>query len=248
MKEFSLKLYGEDESRKIFDLSPLHGNRHEISKIIDEIGLTGDIFLRLGNEKYLGISFSHLVARATKSEFSHAAIGIKQYGHMWAIEQNGFGCSLQRIVDHIDLALSGRLFIVRLKDINEDIIARLDKSITKYLDQDPDYNFNFQPDTGKYYCTQAVAHMYEDAGITLVKPEMPGKLMDNLAKFLVPPINSIFKLASKGQRCLPMDIPVYIVGNKEHGILSSPLLRPIADFREVGKDTTYDRFLTNRLI
>jgi len=205
---------------QMFDFGPLHESRYEIVEKLKKLPLqTGDILYRASNALGpLGIPFSRLVAKVTKSIYSHAAIILMMNGNEYVLEINDQGTLLYRLIDWLDTCYTKDFSIYRLKQFDDILIGNIENQILKILEDDPDYDFTFS-DPDKYYCTESVAVIYQKVGIQLVEPD---KIKDIVPKYLY----YILRIGSWlsgliSTATLPFNIGVYYVGNEKKGLMSS---------------------------
>lgn len=208
------------QKTEMFDFGPLHEQRHEIEQALKLLPLqTGDILYRASNAKGpLGLPFSRLVARATKSDYSHAAIVLMQNEEIYVLEVNDQGTLKLRFIDWLDTCYTKHFSVYRLKEINQLIIDLLEKEIRQVLKNDPDYDFNFS-DPDKYYCTESVALIYERIGHPLIKPQLIKDVVSPLIYYILKTGSWLFSLFS--ETSLSFNQPLYFVGNEQHGMMSS---------------------------
>lgn len=205
---------------QMFDFGPLHGDRHEIVKLLKELPLqTGDILYRASNAKGpLGLPFSRMVADITKSHYSHAAIVILDNSEPYVMEVNDQGTLKYRLIDWLDTCYTSEFSVYRVRNIDPPTIAKVGEQINKILDEDPDYDFSFSDSTSKLYCVQSVALIYKNVGIKLTEPEFAKDIVPSSVYFLFMIGNPLFQLFD----ChVPLDVKLYYVGNKYRGMMSS---------------------------
>ena len=220
----------EEVKAQLFKHGPLYASRRDIVKEIKDRVQTGDIFVRLGSESFLGIPFSKLTARVTESEWSHATVALREGDEVYMAEVNDRGTQKDRLIDWIDYCTSGAFEVYRLKDATPEEIERLRQETTKFLEDDPDYDFTFNEE-GNFYCTESVAQIYERAGIHLVDPKPMKELIYQRAYFIILPLNWI--IGKLWKKRIPTNLPLYVVGNANKGILSSPRLEFILRHEEI---------------
>lgn len=209
---------------QMFDFGPLHEGRHEIVNLLKGIPVqTGDILYRASDAKGpLGLPFSRMVADITKSQYSHAAILTMDGTEPFVLEVNDQGTLKYRLIDWLDTCYTTEFAVYRLKDIDQATIVKLGEQIDKILDEDPDYDFSFSDSTHKLYCVQSVALIYRNIGIHLWEPEYAKQIAAPWIYFLFLLGNPLFKLFG----ChMPLDVKLYYVGNKQHGLMSSDKTR-----------------------
>lgn len=207
----------------MFDFGPLYKNRKEIAQKVKEIGIqNGDIFFRSSNAKGpFGLPFSRLVAFFTRSDYTHASVAVVEEDGIYLLEVNDRGTLKYRLIDWLDTCYSGKFSIHRLLDAPEGIEEKLENEIRKILKNDPDYDFTFQ-DPDKFYCTESVAHIYQQVGIQLVEPEYIKDIVPKWFYYILVVGNWFF--AKFSQASFPLDRKLYYVGDSDHGLMSSDYL------------------------
>lgn len=209
------------QKKDLFKQSPLYKNRFEIVKEVRSQIQTGDLFFRLGGEKFLGFSFSQLTAHLTNSEWSHASIAIVRNGDVFLVEVNDEGTLEIRLIDWIDYCASGAFAVYRVKDLTIREIAKIRTACNKFLKQDPDYDFTFD-DPNKYYCTESVIEILKRAGVTITQPKFAKELIGFWTYYAILIPNWV--IGKIWKKSIPLSVPVYVVGNSQKGILSSERL------------------------
>ena len=204
----------------MYGFGPLHQRRFEIVEQLKYLPIkTGDIFYRASNAKGpLGLPFSRIVARLTKSRYSHAAMALVEDEDVYVLEINDRGTLKYRLIDWIDTCYTGELSIYRLKSLTEEIKDDIEVEMRKVLNRDPDYDFTFSDDK-KYYCTEVVASIYNKIGIELVEPERIKDVLSKWKYFLLSVGNLIISSISDCK--LPLDNKLYYIGNENQGLMSS---------------------------
>lgn len=203
----------------MFVFGPLHNQRFRIERQLRDLPIqTGDIFYRASDAKGpLGLPFSRLVARVTKSPYSHAAIALVENGEINMLEVNDAGTLKCRLIDWLDTCYTDEFSVFRLKDSTPETVAALEREIKQVLINDPDYDFSFS-DEYKFYCTESVATIYKNIGQPLVNPEY-------LRKIVAPWLYRLVCWGNKLMGCfsctLPLNVPLYYVGNQQRGMMSS---------------------------
>lgn len=214
----------EPVKAQLFIAGPLHASRHEIINSLKEVKIkTGDIFCRLGRSSFLGIPFEKLVVKLTKSEYSHASIALVENDEIYMLEINDMGTLLIRLVDWIDYCATNHFSIYRLP-LDDKQEKDVKNAIIEFANHDPDYDFIFS-DNKKFYCTESVAYVFNQAKIQLSDPVVLKTILSTYYYFLIAPINYLIrKLTGVG---LPLNEKVYFVGNSEKGLLATPKLQLI---------------------
>lgn len=217
----------------------LHEKRFEICEELRALPVqTGDIFFRLGNETFAGLPFSRLVAKVTKSDFAHAAVAffrpIDPFPRL--VEVNAGGVQEVRLTDWLDYCWSPRIAIYRpVESVFDSEVERqkwqerLLRIINFFLDEDPDYDFSFDPDRSKFYCTEAVEFLYNESNFpnrdlcVLYRPKDLMSWFDY--NILFKPGNWFMRKLFK--RGMSLDLDTVFVGNRERGLMSSPYLHEV---------------------
>lgn len=210
-----------DDKKQLFQHGLLYQSRYDIVIKLTPIIKTGDIFVRCGNENIMGIPFSRLTAKLTDSEWSHATIAIKENNEIWMVEVNDRGTQKCRLIDWIDYCTSGAFEVFRLKNMTLLEESNIWEAAYNFLKEDPDYDFTFNNDS-KFYCTESVVEIYRRAGIVLVEPKFLKELVSSFNYSILVPIN--WFIGRFCEKSIPLDLPLYVVGNKDKGILSCPRL------------------------
>lgn len=209
---------------ELFKHGEIYSSRHDIVNKISKSIQTGDIFLRVGDERIFGFPFTKMVARVTESEWSHGSVAIVENDEIYLAEVNDRGTLKYRLIDWLDFCKPPKFAVYRLKDRTEDEEINLEKSIKEFLKADHDYDFTFDSEKD-VYCTESVHRIYRDAGIALPDPKPIKELVYPRAYYIGMPINWILtKAIGKG---LTMSNPVHIVGNKQKGLLSCSRLSQV---------------------
>jgi hypothetical protein len=210
----------------MFEQGPLHDLRFQLMNKFEQIGLkSGDILYRASNAiGPLGLPFSRIVARVTKSLYSHAAIVFIENNEINVLEINDEGTLQFRMIDWIDYCYSSHLAIYRLKDFNEEKEKKLFGEIKKILSEDPEYDFTFS-DPNKFYCTESIIEIYKRAfGIQLIEGRYIKDVVPTWLYFVLR-LGS-FALSPFGTT-LPFNEKLFYVGNKENGLISSSYTKEV---------------------
>lgn len=206
---------------------PLHEKRYEIEKLLIDLPIqTGDVLYRASNAKGpLGLPFSKIVALLSKSVYSHAAIAISVNGKPFVLEINDQGTLLYRMIDWIETTYTGEFSVYRYKKINEDLQEALKYEIEDVLAKDPEYDFTFD-DPEKFYCTESVAVIYSRVGLNIFKGS---KIKDvvPLPIYYVIRLGNFFMKMFDPRVGLPFKNELFFVGNKNHGMMSSPEMKEV---------------------
>lgn len=204
-------------------------NRHEIAKTIKELGKDLDILVRKSDGRGpFNIPFMKWVAKATGNEMTHAAILLKNsdISNTWDLvaELSDTGFSVYRVVDWLNFCIDGQYQLYRVH-MDEAQSRSTYNAVYKFCSEDPEYDKTFS--TG-WYCTKFVCKMFEAAGIELQKPKTIRELCGWLTGHRISIINKLVVWWTKGEYGLPVDVPLYFLGNVNNGgMLSYPGLERI---------------------
>ena len=209
----------QNHQLEIFKPGPLYNKRFEIVNKIKTDMRTGDILYRYSDAKGpFGLPFTRLVADITKSEYSHAAMLFVENGEPQVLEVNDEGTLRYRLLDWIDTCYGNTFSVCRLKNLTNQQETALGARIQSFLNEDPDYDFTFSDPT-KYYCTESVIYIYQDAlGIKLDDGWLIKDLVPTWKYWLLRA--GVFLFSFMGVS-LPFDQKLYFVGNEKRGMLSS---------------------------
>jgi len=213
----------------MFKPGPLYNKRYHIVERLKSLGLqTGDVFYNGSNVRGpLGIPFGKLIQLFTKSKYSHATIVLVENYEYYAIDVSDYGCRKIRMIDWFDNWHVADFCIVRLIDKKPDDEMKFNTAIKKFLDEDPDYDFNFNKKDA-YYCTESVKRIYNEVGYDLGGAYIVKEIVPKWFYPLLVAGSWITKITSNSS--LPRDIPISIVGNDSKGMISSPLTRKLMTY------------------
>jgi hypothetical protein len=216
----------------MYGFGPLHQRRFEIVEQLKYLPIkTGDILYRASNAKGpLGLPFSRIVARLSKSRYSHAAMALVEDEDVYVLEINDRGTLKYRLIDWIDTCYTGELSVYRLKSLTGEIKDNIEVEMRKVLNRDPDYDFTFSDDK-KYYCTEVVAVIYNKIGMELIKPERIKDVISKWKYFLLSVGNLIISSISDCK--LPLDNKLYYIGNENQGLMSSDKTKLVYHYKLV---------------
>ena len=198
-------------------------NRKEVVASLKALGIrTGDIIVRLSSTKGpFGIPFSALVAKLSKSEWSHASVIFFRGDVPYVLEVSDRGTIEYRLVDWLDFCVEGDLAVYRYKDMSAEGEQAIESLIHAYLAEDPLYDFTYD-DMNKVYCVESVCQIYEKMGIKLCEPKLMSEFLPPLTFKVFKFLNGIVKtLTGKG---FDTSVKMYFVGNKNAGLLASDQL------------------------
>ncbi len=216
--------------KNLFSPGPMHQRRFDIVKNLTGKIKTGDVFVRLDNFNFYGLPFTKLVAKLTKSKFSHAAVALVEDTDIYLVEVSDQGTVKLRLCDWVDYILNNNFSVYRLKTLTPEVENNLGAVAKKFLEEDDDYDFTFGDVGNKYYCTESVNYIYNQCGFEF--PSMYLKDFLNPLNYWAITIGNwiVKKLTSMG---LDTNKKFYFVGNEKIGMLS-------ADFIELVEEVSFD--------
>jgi hypothetical protein len=210
--------------------SPLHAHRFEIEKDIIQNGRikTGDILFRQGNERYLGLPFSSIVARITDSKYSHASIALVENDEVYLVEVALNGTEKYRLIDWLDYSAIDTFEVWRCTyqpSLYTD--EKLRRSILDFLQKDPEYDLTFSNSDQRFYCTESIVYIFQNAGMPKLCTGVTAKSLLPWWKYnlLFRPLNYIFGMMLGAS--IPPLTPLVCVGNHKIGLMSSPFLEQV---------------------
>ena len=194
-------------------------NRHAIAATISKNCEHLDILYRKSDGRGpFNIPFMRWVAKETGNEMTHAAILYSETTDDGAmvdlvLELSDTGFCVYRLVDWLNFCIDGEFQLHRVK-MTDDQAAAIDLAVQKFVAEDPDYDATF---SNGWYCTKFVCKMFEAGGIKLQEPKTTRQLCGWLKAHRISILNNFVKWISKGQYCLPVDTPLFFVGNNGNG-------------------------------
>lgn len=193
-------------------------HRHEIVKLVEATAQTGDILFRRSNAKGpYGLPFMKIVARLTKSKFTHAATlfwtGDKA---LMVLEVTDIGTMQYRFIDWLDFCIGGDFAVYRMKNITKEQQTALMGYIVEVLYADPEYDFTFK-DPNKFYCTESVAWLYRKFGVELMTPKTILEVAGKVRAKVIAVGNYVYGKLTGGKVVLDMNAMFYYVGNTTNG-------------------------------
>lgn len=205
------------------NIEQLHREAKEIVPLIEQNLQPGDIIFRLGSTQLLGglIDFSKEVAKATQSDFSHAAIVYQVLADgAILVDVTNTGVARRYIIDWY-LDGTSHVVVKRLKPEYLSYIPLVLAELTKQIKIDGLYDEKFISYDNKYYCTELTDQCFRVAGIPLA----PRIRIKDFPKYNL--------LIASG--CviggIDANAEVAVVGNNQIGLFSSNKLYTILNLR-----------------
>lgn len=219
-----------------------YSSRFEVYDAFKKVAKTGDILFRRSDARgAFGLPFMRLVANATKSPYTHAAICYWDNSILRVAEVTDTGVVEFRFIDWYTLCIGQTFAVYRQTDNSikdaivyyDGYVTRLDiqillmGQITKMLDEDCDYDFNFD-DPKRLYCTEAIWQIYKNCGFNLCEPSLIKDIVSPLWYPVLKLLNGWFSDLTHGKQKLPLDTEMIYVGPPNgKGLAGSPLLEKV---------------------
>lgn len=205
------------------NIEQIHQEAKEIVPLIEQNLQPGDIIFRLGTTQLLGglIDFSKEIAKATQSNFSHAAIVYQVFADGAIIADiTNTGVARRYVIDWY-LDGSSNIVVKRLKPEYQSYVPLILAELKKQIELDVLYDEKFISDDNRFYCTELTDHCFRVAGIPLA-PKI--RIKD------FPKYNLLFAFACPIGG-IDVNSEVALVGNNRIGLFSSDKLETILDLR-----------------
>ncbi len=205
-------------------------DRFDVLTNFAKVVRTGDILFRRSDARgAFGLPFMRLVARATKSLYTHAAIAYWDNDILRVAEVTDTGVVEFRFIDWYTLCIGETFAAYRLKLPYDSDLAVLNfqEQINAMLTEDADYDYNFD-DPKRLYCTEAVWQIYKNCGFTLCEPQMIKDIVGPQWYPVLKVCNGWFSELTHGKQKLPLDTPMIYVGPSDGaGLAGSKLLKMV---------------------
>jgi len=226
------------EEKDLFKPGPLYKDRKKIVDYIKKIPLkTGDIVFNASDIKGpFNLPFARWVQRFTNSPYSHATTMLTEGNEYYAIDVTDHGLRKIRLLDWFDDWDSFKFCVYRLKRHSSIDELNFKDAIARFLEDDPDYDYNFN-NPNNYYCTEGVKRIYKECGYDLNGAYLIKDILPKWFYYCVLVGNYFFKWFSDSS--LPRDIPITIVGNPKKGMMASPLIEKIFEYDALTDNATY---------
>lgn len=213
-----------------------HFSQVELVKLATDIGprlQTGDILYRASDSRGpLGLPFSRLVAVATKSRYSHAALVCVQAGQPHVVEVNETGTAVVPFEEWLLTCYGRTLAVYRLKaeHLTPEVQLAMQARIDEIVAADPEYDFAFStPD--RLYCTESVVDVYQRAGFSLQAPAWLQDILPPHWWYAATVCNWVLSLCRSACR-LPLTVPLYFPGDARRGMQASRFTESVFEWVE----------------
>lgn len=197
------------------------------TKFIDWLATKGSP-LRGPVDLTLQLPFSVLIAEAGRSKYSHAAMvygesgdEMPAYDAQLIADVDDAGFKLQPLSDWLNAVRSDDILILRHKSGTWETGDKCRSELQKIVAADPAYDGDFDPTTEAIYCVELIYLVYKAIGIDLGSPTPFNKLAGWT------PWHNLFARIGG----LPVERPIYHVGNEHDGLLASKELVTMATLR-----------------
>lgn len=188
---------------------------------------TGDIICRQNAGSSLtGRPFGYLVQWLTKSKYSHCSVVLVEDGKVYAMQVDDDGTTKMPIEKWYEICDNGTFGLYRVKSFDVDALTR---EINKFLELDPAYDYTFGDEEDKFYCTESVVYVFSQAGTELGTGMYAKDIVSPLVYAFLVPADLALKCAIG--KYFSLTVPLYFVGNKKIGLLSSPLIDEIGEYK-----------------
>jgi hypothetical protein len=195
---------------------------------------TGDVLYCQRDVTFLGIPFCAWVAKYTRSEYSHAAAVRMTAGLAEVLEIDQHGPRWLTLSEFIDGCTTPRLTIARPRYLSEQMQSAVAVEMQRLHDSQPGYDFTFA-DPLKPYCTEGTAEVLRRAGYHAFVPEPVTGIVPHWLLPLIVIANGLLavsrRLLGTTRAAIPLREPVYYVGNPTRGMLASPMMETIYEWR-----------------
>lgn len=226
------------ENKDLFQPGPLYKYRKKIVEYFKKIPLkTGDIVFNASDIKGpFHLPFARWIQKFTNSPYSHATTMLEENKEFYAIDVTDHGLRKVRLLDWFDDWDSYKFCVYRLKNRSSVDESNFKNAIARFLEDDPDYDYNFN-NPNNYYCTEGVKRIYNECGYDLEGAYLLKDIVPKWFYYCTLVGNYFFKLFSNSS--LPKDVPITIVGNPQKGMMASPLIERIFEYDALTDVATY---------
>ncbi len=183
----------------------------------------GDVLFRFSNTPLAGglVDFSRVVADASQSDFSHAALVYRVIPDgVIVVDVSPVGISRRFLSDWYHDGTCN-VVVRRLRPEYRYLIPQVLAEAEKLIADDVLYDAKFIPDDDRYYCTELVDHCFRVTGHPLADririKDLPNQ---GVLMYLICAFGGI-----------NMNNPVVVAGNERIGLFSSPMLETVLDLR-----------------
>lgn len=207
-------------------------NRLEIYKKVIASGIkTMDIVYRGSDARGpYNLPFMRVVSYLTKSPFTHAGIVFWMEDELFVLEMSDVGTMVYRFVDWLGFCIGGKGLVYTMPEMSIAHRAYGLTLIKGFMKTDPDYDFTFSSPSN-YYCTELVCYFYRQVGLPVCEPKLIKEIISPLQFAVLRRLNFAYSRLTEGKVSLPMDEPMYFVGNEFNGgMMASPKMQKLAEW------------------
>ncbi|MGQ9649771.1 MAG: YiiX/YebB-like N1pC/P60 family cysteine hydrolase [Phycisphaerae bacterium] len=191
--------------------------------VLEPVLKEGDIIFRLSRTPLAGglVDFSKVVAEATESDLSHAALiyRIAPDGVI-LVDVSPVGISRRYLVDWYQDG-TWNTVVRRLRPEYQYLVPLVLAEVDRLIAEDVIYDEKFVPDDDRFYCTELIDHCFRVAGRPLAR-------RIRIKDF---PNNSLIMYIGCAIGGIDMNNEVVVAGNERIGLFSSSMLETVIDLR-----------------
>jgi hypothetical protein len=197
---------------------------------------TGDVIYRCSNARFYGLPFSYVVKVFSRSKFSHASVVYRKPSGISVVEITAEGMVEMTLKDWVNDSIDNNIECHRLKTRIPNFERRMTNEIIKFLQWDPDYDYDFT-DPNEFYCTESVIYLYQQLGIQLSEGDYIKDVVPVHIYLIIRSVSALFGMFTKGS--VPFDRKLYYVGNEKQGMKASEYLEMLYQYPQENpeKDT-----------
>lgn len=190
---------------------PYFPYRRQLAIAMEFAGLRpGDILIRLGAAIVYGfVNFSSIIAAATESRYSHAAMVLSVEPEVLIADVSDEGLRRQFFQDWVIHVHSDDFLVLRHKD--DAVAVKAVEIGQRIVREDPGYDDLFVKGWDALYCVELVCLAYEEAGANLCK-EVPMNQLPGWQGWWMAPAAKLHRIDAS--------TPIWFVGNDKQGILA----------------------------
>ncbi len=191
--------------------------------LLEPVLKEGDIIFRLSSTPLAGglVDFSKVVADATESDLSHAALVYRVAPDgIILVDVSPVGISRRYLVDWYQDG-TWNTVVRRLRPEYQYLIPVVLAEVDKLIADDVLYDEKFIPDDERFYCTELIDHCFRVAGRPLAR-------RIRIKDF---PKNGVVMYIGCAIGRIDMNNEVVVAGNDRIGLFSSSMLETVVDLR-----------------
>lgn len=191
--------------------------------VLEPVLKEGDIIFRLSRTPLAGglVDFSKVVAEATESDLSHAALVYRVAPDgIILVDVSPVGISRRYLVDWYQDG-TWNTVVRRLRPEYQYLVPLVLGEVDRLIAEDVLYDQKFIPDDDRFYCTEFIDHCFRVAG----RPLAPRIRIKDF------PNNGLVMYIGCAIGGIDMNNEVVVAGNQRIGLFSSSMLETVIDLR-----------------